>query len=250
MPIKRSAKHAIGKTNNRRSTPHEVTVDDVIGALLDLFKQLQIDASSLASRVKTINNEAITSHRLYSHTAAIGELLSVWHQNPKYLDNFGNPLPIKLRGPGRSFGNLAKSAVPTMNASTLLRELERAGAVTIDKNRYVHVRMRSLSVYEDKQLAIQHTFTSLISFIRTLRHNLDSDPSNSDQLFHRVAWNGDFESRLIPTLKIKIKRQGQTFLEAFDNWMMRQAKTYIAQPKPRSKRVQVFIGVYLAVGRK
>jgi hypothetical protein len=231
------------------ATPNEVTVDDVVGALLDLFKELQIDASNLASRVESVNHEPITSHRLYSHTAAIGELLSVWHQDPKYLDNSGNPLPIKMRGTGRSFSSLAR-AVPTISAPALLRELERAGAVTIDKDQHVHVRMRSLSVYEDNRLAIQHTLTSLISFIRTLRHNLDSDPSNSDQLFHRVAWNGDFASDLIPALKIKIKRQGQTFLEGFDNWMMRQTKVRTAKRKPRGKRSPIFIGVYLAVGDK
>jgi Family of unknown function (DUF6502) len=248
MTTKRSTKLSRNPKTNA-TTPNEVTVDDVVGALLDLFKELQIDASNLASRVESVNHEPMSSHRLYSHTAAIGELLSVWHQDPKYLNNSGDPLPIKMRGPGRSFSNLAK-AVPTMSAPALLRELERAGAVTIDKDEYVHVRMRSLSVYEDKRLAIQHTLTSLISFIRTLRHNLDSDPSNSDQLFHRVAWNGDFASSLIPTLKIKIKRQGQTFLEAFDNWMMRQAKTRTAKRKTRGKRAQIFIGVYLAVGEK
>lgn len=41
-----------------------------------------------------------------------------------------------------------------MTAPALLRELERAGAVTIDDNGYVHVRMRSLSVNEDRRLAI------------------------------------------------------------------------------------------------
>jgi hypothetical protein len=248
MAIKRPTK--IARTpKSKATTPNEVTVNDVVGALLDLFKELQIDASSLASRVESVNHEPMTSHRLYSHEVAIGELLSLWHQDPRYLDNSGNPLPIKMRGPGRSFSNLAK-AVPTMTASALLRELEGAGAVTIDDNHYVHVRMRSLSVYEDKRLAIQHTLTSLISFIRTLRHNLDSAPSNSDQLFHRVAWSGDFESGLVPALKIRIKRQGQTFLEAFDNWMMRQTKIRRTKRRLRGKRVQIFIGVYLAVGDK
>jgi hypothetical protein len=248
MIVKRTTR--IAKTPKTKSTtPTEVTVNDVVGALLDLFKELQIDAFSLASRVKSVNKERTTSHSLYSHETAIGELLSLWHQDPRYLDKSGNPLPVKMHGPGRSFSNLAK-ALPNMSAPALLAELERAGAVTIDGNQYVHVRMRSLSVYEDKRLAIQHTLTSLISFIRTLRHNLDSDPSNSDQLFHRVAWNGDFESDLVPTLKIKIKRQGQTFLEAFDNWMTRQTKIRSTKRKPRGKRVQIFIGVYLAVGDK
>jgi hypothetical protein len=248
MATKRATKTS--KTpKTRTATCDEVAVDDVVGALLDLFKELQIDASNLASRVKSVKHKRLTFHRLYPHTAAIGELLSVWHQDPKYLDNSGNPLPIKTRETGRSFSNLAKT-VPGMSARALLRELELAGAVKIDNDQLVHVRMRSLSVYEDKRLAIQHTLTSLISFIRTLRHNLDSAPSNSDQLFHRVAWNGDFASRLIPTLKIRVKRQGQAFLEAFDNWMMRQTKAPSYRRKSRGKRSQIFIGVYLAVGEK
>ncbi|MGO9721625.1 MAG: DUF6502 family protein [Methylocella sp.] len=248
MAIKRPTKIAISP-KTKPAKPKEVSVNDVVGALLDLFKKLQIDASNLASRVESADHKRIAPHRLYSHAAAIGELLSVWHQDPRYLDKSGNPLPLRTRGSGRSFSNLAK-AVPTMSAPALLRELERAGAVTIDDNRHVHVRMRSLSVYEDKRLAIQHTLTSLFGFIGTLRHNLDSDPSNSDQLFHRVAWNGDFEYRLVPTLKIKIKRQGQTFLEAFDNWMMRQNTIRSGKRKPRGKRVQIILGVYLAVGEK
>ena len=248
MKTKRATKPSKAP-KTRAPTPNEVTVNDVVGALIDLFKKLQIDASNLASLVESVKDEGITSHRLYSHTAAIGELLSVWHQDPKYLDSSGNPMPIKIRGTGRSFNNLAK-AVPGMSAPALLRELELAGAIRIDHNQFVHVCMRSLSVYEDKKLAIQHTLTSLISFIRTLRHNLDSDPSNSDQLFHRVAWNGDFASRLIPTLKIRVKRQGHAFLEAFDNWMMRQTKMPSKIRKNHGKRSQIFVGVYLAVGEK
>ena len=109
--------------------------------------------------------------------------------------------------------------------------------------------MRSLPVYEDKRLAIEHTLTSLNSFIRTLRHNLDSDPSNADQLFHRIAWNADFDSKLIPALKIKVRRQGQNFLESFDNWMMRKSKTNSSRSKRRRKPSQISIGVYMAVGK-
>ena len=153
-----------------------------------------------------------------------------------------------MRGRKVSFHSLAKSAVPGIKPSILFAELKRAGAVSIDKKGYIHVRMRSLHVYEDKRLAVQHTLTSLNSFISTLRHNLDSDPSgNADQLFHRVAWNGEFDSRQIPALKIKIRRQGHSFLESFDNWMMRKTKEARKGNRgPRGKPVQVFIGIYLA----
>jgi len=102
-------------------------------------------------------------------------------------------------------------------------------------------------VYEDKHLAIQHTLISLDSFIRTLRHNLNSAVSNSDQLFHRVAWNGDLDNREIPMLKIRVKRYGQAFLESCDNWMTRRGKSSNRSSRKKGRRAQVFIGVYLAV---
>jgi hypothetical protein len=224
-----------------------VTVDDVIAALLELFAQLQIDAPKLASRVKSLTGAHPSEPRLYSHTATIGELLTAWHQNPEYLDKFGNPAPLKMTGRKRSFTKLAADAVPRMRAATLFAQLERVGAISIDSRRFIHVRMRSLSVYEDRQLAIDHTLTSLLGFIKTLHHNLGSDSLNSNQLFHRVAWSDTLDRSLLPNLKIKLKRQGQGFLESFDNWMMRKTKTHSGCSK-KSRPTQVSIGVYLALG--
>lgn len=244
--LKRASQSTIAKVKPRPSL-REVTVDDVIKDLLDLFEHLGLDAGRLAARVVDLDPITMASRRLYPHASAIGELLTAWHQDAEYLDDLGNPLPIKMRASGRSFRHLAGKTVPNVDAKTLLSELEKIGTVTIDSDGYIRAHMRSLPVYEDKQLAIQHTLVSLDSFIRTLRHNLNSTASNSDQLFHRVAWNGDFDAREIPTLKIRVKRHGQNFLESCDNWMTRRTKSVKYKPGSRKKPVQVFIGVYLAV---
>lgn len=223
----------------------EVTVDDVIKDLLDLFGHLGLDAGRLAERVVNVDSATSASRRLYPHASAIGELLRAWHQDPEYLDALGCPSPIKMRTRRRSFRQLAYKTVPNMDPKTLLSELERIGAVTIDSNGSIRVHMRSIPVYEDKQLAIQHTLMSLDSFIRTLRHNLNSSASNSDQLFHRVAWSGELDPQELPSLKIRIKRHGQNFLESCDNWMTRRNTPSTRRSK--RKLVQAFVGVYLAV---
>jgi hypothetical protein len=230
-----------------RSSVREVTVDDVIKDLLDLFRHLGLDAGHLAERVVDVDAATLASRRLYPHASAIGELLTAWHQDPEYVDAIGNPLPIRMRARRRSFQHLAGKTVPQMDSKILLLELQQIGAITTDANRYLRVHMRSLPVYEDKYLAVQHTLISLDSFIRTLRHNLNSNASNSDQLFHRVAWNGDFDARQIPTLKIRIKRHGQSFLESCDNWMRRSKFSSTSSRAKKRKRAQVFVGVYLAV---
>jgi hypothetical protein len=239
----------IAKTKTRRKSKtslKEVSVDDVIKQLLDLFDHIGVDAGRLASRFTNLKSKKIASKRLYPHIAAIGELLAFWHQDSDFLDASGHPLPIKISGTRRSFRFLAEKSVPKMNPHHLLAELEKIGAVSVDADRLVRVRMRSLPVYEDSRLAIQHTLTSLDSFIKTLRHNLNSARSNSDQLFHRVARNAAFDVREIPALKIRVKRQAQSFLESNDDWMARRtAKEKIS----KSKFAQVAIGVYLSVDR-
>jgi hypothetical protein len=241
MNIQSKALARVRGPNNKRA----VTSDDVIAVLLELFAHLEIDPTQFLSRVKAARKSSL-SGRLYSHTATIGEVLTAWHQNPEYLDDAGNPSPIRIRGRTPSFFGLASLAAPGIDPAALLRELKRLGAITLDRSKRVRVNMRSLPVYMDREVAIHYTLTSLHNYIRTLRHNLESDPTNSDQLFHRIAWNDSFDRSLIPALKIKLRRQGQSFLESFDNWMTRKTKLAGGKSK-KTKRAQISIGIYLAV---
>jgi hypothetical protein len=248
MPSPRSkrASPAANKPNATNRTSHrEVTVDDVIKDLLELFGHLGLDAGRLAKRVVDLDPATVASRRLYPHASAIGELLRVWHRDPKYLDELGCPAPIKMQARLRSFRHLANKTVPNIDPKVLLTELERIGAVTSDTSGNIRVHMRSIPVYEDKKMAIQHTLMSLDSFIRTLRHNLNSSASNSAQLFHRVAWSGELDATEIPALKMRVKRHGQNFLESCDNWMTRRSKS--SRYRASRKQVQAFVGVYLAV---
>src|ERR1700681_3251486 len=94
--------------------PREITVDDVIKDLLDLFGYLGIDAGRLAARVVDLDPATMASRRLYPHASAIGELLTAWHQDPEYLDDLGAPTPIRMRIGRRSFRHLADKTVPNM----------------------------------------------------------------------------------------------------------------------------------------
>src|SRR5271168_2058741 len=103
-----------------RPSLREVTVDDVIKDLLDLFGYLGLDAGRLAARVVNLDPATIASGGLYPHASAIGELLTAWHQDPEYLDDFGCPSPIRMRAARRSFRLLADKTVPNVDAKNLL----------------------------------------------------------------------------------------------------------------------------------
>lgn len=244
MPKERQRRKRRARTKDNL----EISVDDVIKQLLGLFEHLGVDARRVAARLNDPKSPATTSKRIYPHVAAIGELLTVWHQDPNFLDDSGHPLPLKMRGTRRSFTSLAKKSVPQVHPQRLLSELERIGAVATDSSNLIRVQRRSLPVFGDRRLAMQHTLTSLHSFIRTLQHNLNSPPSNSNQWFHRVAVNGAFDARDIPALKIRVKRHAQSFLELMDNWMAGRLTT--RKRNSKSKASQVAIGVYLSVDRE
>jgi hypothetical protein len=227
----------------------EVSVDNVVEDLLDLFDYLGINAGGLSERFRRVRVTKRVGHKTYSHASAIGEMLTLWHQHPDFLDKAGNPAPLRKTGLRRSFRQLAERAVPNMNAKKLLAELAQIGAISIDGNGFIHAQMRSLPVYEDKRLARQHTLTSLRNFLITLRHNLNSAPSNSAQLFHRVAWNGAIDLKQVPRLKIWVKNRGQTFLESADSWMMHKSKEVSRSAKRRGKLVQISLGVYLTIDK-
>ena len=224
----------------------DVTANQVIKNLLALFERVGIDTPTNIAVIDSFEEERRPSSDIPPYST-IGELLTSWYQDPDYLDNAGNPVPIKLRGARRSFHILAQRVAPIVNSALLLSQLEHLGAVSIDKSKFIHVHMRSLPVYEDKRLAIQHTLTTLDGFIKTLHHNLDSIPSNSDQLFHRIAWTGNFDSEEIPALKIRMKRHGQHFLESFDNWLTLKSLSKSRSTRKKRKRTQVSVGVYLSV---
>jgi hypothetical protein len=241
--------------NAKRTKPstdlsEEVSANQVIENLLELLKDLGVDVTHPISSTHELRKTKSTAHTLYQFASAIGEMLTYWHQHPEYLDEKGNPARIPLGGKRPSFRSLAQLKVPTIDVTFLLSELERLGAVSIDESKLISVHMRSFPVYEDKRLAVQHTLTILDGFMKTLRHNLESSPSNSDQLFHRIAWNNNFDSREIQALKVRVKRQGQTFLESFDDWLTRKALSKVSDKNKRLKRAKVSIGVYLSVESK
>lgn len=225
----------------------QLTASQVVERLLDLLEHIgvtmPVDKAHFADSIEMHN----PPHPLFTQTFPIGEMLKAWHQNPRYLDRFGSPAPLKLRGAAPSFHALAKKMVPAIKPMELLSELERLGIVTVDAAGSIRALSRSLPAFEDKELARQHTLLSLNEFIMTLRHNLAGIPKDCDQLFHCIARKDDFDRRNIPALKVKLSRRGKHFLESIDDWLSGTDGIESRKPVPPGRRVRVSVGMYLSV---
>jgi hypothetical protein len=243
-----SKRRAVLAAQKRQRRGADVGPQAVARELQKLFDVLGVRKGRMAAGSTRATGNLVTRSRKLHHAFLIGDLLTQWSQNPEYLDTRGNPIALRLKGKNTSFTSLTLQCAPNANARKVLLDLKRLGAVRIDRAGLIHQLDRSISAYEDKKLAAQHTLSMLHGFIKTLRHNLTSNSSsNSEQLFHRIAWNREFDPSELPRLKIWLKNHGQHFLESADNWMTRSAHTRGRRLSPRKIKPQVSIGLYLAV---
>jgi len=239
-------KHDLWKINDQDVEIHELVKD-----LKRLVKSLTLTKHIKICAAKTTTGRGQRNLRSAQPSpTAVGELLTFWHQDPRYLDKFGNPIPLRIAGKGPSFRALARNSAPNISANYLLEELLRLRVINVDSAGLVRATTRSLPVYNDAELAKLHTVRALRGFIRTLDHNLSRGSSNVDQLFHRIAWNGDLPIQHIPRLKIWLQRHGQDFLEAADNWMQNNSRSRQRRPLRRRHGIQTSIGIYLAIDKR
>jgi hypothetical protein len=223
-------------------------VQQVLNDFSVLFEQLGVDRPrQLAKYKRATSFKRIRNKENYVDTLAISDLLTLWHQDPEYLDPAGTPIPIRMRAGNPCFRSLAERSVPGMPPARLIRELTRLRAIRVDRRRFIHVRVRSLITYRDKRHTIIHTLNSLRGFINTLLHNIDGPTSYSEPLFQRVAWNSSLDVKDIPRLKIWMKRHGQALLESADGWMMRKSVNAKSPYTRRRSSANVSVGVYLSV---
>jgi Family of unknown function (DUF6502) len=241
-------------TRTRKRKPRAIanklyakSADQVLKELTALLSSLGISAKFKLTQIttNTVSNKA----RGYksSYASVIGEVLSYWHREPLYLDKYGNPKALRRTGRGASFQSLVSIALPRASAKQVLETLEATQSVHVDSNGLVTPLRRTIPVFSDKDLAILHTFIALRGFVRTLRHNLDSRPLSADQLFHRIAWNGDFNKNEIGRLKIWVNKHGQSFLESIDDWMKTHSIRRRNTTKSALAAVKASIGIYLSV---
>jgi hypothetical protein len=76
---------------------------------------------------------------------------------------------------------------------------------------------------------------------------LKSGSGSSEKIFHRVAWNSEFDVAQIPNLKIWLERYGQALLESADAWMLKNSAKSGRNLKKKNAATEVSVGVYLSI---
>jgi hypothetical protein len=148
----------------------------------------------------------------------IARLLSGWHQDPDYLRRDGTPMMLPLEGPAPSYETLVKRYAGDVPGITILRELERTGAVQVHSDSAVEVLRRNYRLDTVEPEALVRAGSVLADIGETVTHNLYRDASAQSR-FEARATNVRVPRSAMPAYRELVYRECQAFLEKIDAWL-------------------------------
>lgn len=166
-------------------------------------------------------------------------LLTGWHLNPAYVTEAGVPRELPFDGDAQSFTALAREYAADTAPITMLRELQRVGAVEEAGDG----RLRALKRYYMPLALDPGAVLRAGSVLQDLGETVDYN------LVRRVDQPTRFEGRAtnahIPradAAKFRdfLEQEGQGFLERIDEWLARHE----ANADQKRKTVRLGLGIY------
>lgn len=148
----------------------------------------------------------------------IARVLSGWHQDPEYLSRDGTPMLLPLAGPRPSYETLVKRYAGDVPGITILRELERTGAVRLHNDSTVEVLRRNYRLDTADPEALTRAGSVLADLGMTVTHNLYRDKDEPSR-FEARATNVRIPRDALPAYRELVYRECQIFLERIDAWL-------------------------------
>lgn len=169
----------------------------------------------------------------------IARLLSGWYQDRAYLRQDGTPMMLPLEGPAPSYESLVKLYAGDVPGITILRELERTGAVKVHNDSAVEVLRRNYRLDAVDPEALARAGSVLADIGHTVAHNLYRDEPAQSR-FEARASNLRIPRKAMPGYRELVYHECQAFLEKIDAWLTaHEALDGDAEPVQR-----VGLGVY------
>lgn len=181
---------------------------------------------------------------LHNKTTDATRLLSGWHQDADFLDAAGQPLVVNSEGPGPSFATLWQRYGGDAPQSTMRKELERAGAITLLSDGLIRVERRYFMPRPFDPQWIMNAGSTLRDLGTSISHNLDAPVQ--DRRFIGRSTNDSIDRAALPEFEAFIDKNGQEFLEKVDKWLTDHEAR--AGYDGERKRMRLGMGMFLISG--
>ena len=181
---------------------------------------------------------AQTPRAAVSEMDAAAHVLTLWFQDPTYLDSKGNPQPLRLRGGERSLEALARQVDPKLDVDKILAHLLRRAVLRRSGARYLP-RDRVLMFRGSGPPYHARSLRALVAMLSTLEHN--ARPRRSAPGWYEVfALNAHVPASALSAFDRWLRRHGNRLLEQADG------KLHSHEQKRRKgeRTVRMGVGIY------
>jgi hypothetical protein len=187
---------------------------------------------------------ASADETLSTKTNDATRLLSGWHQDPKYLDAKGSPMPLVERGPAPSFEALFQRYGGDTPFQTLLKELKAAGSIAgDDAGRLVATRRYHMPAPMSEE-NIRLFGSNLFEHGRTLERNITGRAEQ--RRFEGLAVDDRVQPAAAKEFSRFLNERGQQFLEEIDDWLARHRANAVDSD---SVPIRLGVGLYAIEGQ-
>ncbi|NNF17857.1 MAG: hypothetical protein HKN70_14025 [Gammaproteobacteria bacterium] len=171
-------------------------------------------------------------------------LLSGWHQDPEFTDAAGVPSVLPLTGEFPTFSDLFGRYGGDTPEQTMLRELNKAGAISLDKQRRVQAKSRYFMPAMMSDSNIRLFGMHLGSHAQTLKNNIAKGAGTAPR-FEGIAIDDRIHGKHVGEFNAYLEERGQKFLEEVDDWLSHHR---VDDEDDDSVTVQLGAGLYAIEG--
>jgi len=167
-------------------------------------------------------------------------VLSGWFQDPDFLNDKGEPLPLVESGAKPSFEDLCRRYGGDIAAPTMLKELLTTATVATND----HGRLFPMRRYYQPARHDDENLLWAVNLIRDLSNTMNNNVFKTEET--RLRFGGKADNTEIPASRREafqafMDQRGQAFLEEIDDWLTENASDTNDQYDPC---VRLGVGVF------
>jgi len=144
---------------------------------------------------------------------SMGVLMATWFTNPRFLDRFGNPIPLTASKGPRSIVNLIRLSRVRVSSDIAVELLKNSPSVkSIGSDHFVALRR----VFVLPEFEIPRAALVVERYLNTLRHNAQGRKRGATLLLERSCHVPQIDLQTVGPILRDIKERGTAFMDSTD----------------------------------
>jgi hypothetical protein len=229
-------------------------MSEVSQLLVRILKSMRFSDGQIVAAIKSAcetEKPALVRYPTAGRGELWGNVLCRWMEDPKFVDESGQPRIIPVSGSPVSFTALVKQVIPGGDAKECLDGLLKMRSVARIGSRRVRLRS-SVTIYSTNGATfVEGILLSIRELLRTVAWNLsEQNKSGKPPLFQRGVTGVEIAEDDLEDLLRMVNTHGMNLLETFNGWVIQRAELLKRRKLARKPRaIQPYVGVYLSRGR-